>query len=298
MYRESPGGDPAFTGNREKVASKHPCFADKAGVNLGRIHLPVSPSCNIQCRFCTRACNKAEIRPGVAGALIQPEDAPDLVARALALCPQITVAGIAGPGDALATDHALRAFAGIHRRFPGLIKCLSTNGLLLEHYTDDLWDVGVRTLTVTVNAVEPSILAGICAWVALDGKTYAGAEGASLLIAAQARGIRRAAARGFTIKINTVLIPHRNAGHIPAVARAAAGWGAHIINIIPLIPLREFADYPPPACADLAKAREDAEAYLPVFRHCQHCRADAAGVLGQPDVLLHAAELPQTFSHG
>ncbi|MDR2519273.1 MAG: radical SAM protein [Spirochaetaceae bacterium] len=295
MYDEKTGAKPR---PELKIANRHPCFAEKAGVNLGRIHLPVSPSCNIQCRFCTRSFNKVESRPAVARGLITPEEAPALVARALSLCPQITVAGIAGPGETLATDHALRTFALIHQAHPRLIKCLSTNGLMLERYVDDLWDVGVRTLTVTVNAVRPGILAKICAGVTAGGAVYTGEEGASLLIEAQKRGIRKAAEKGFAIKINIVLIPGINSGHIAEAARTVRGLGACIINIIPLIPLREFAACAAPDCGELARARADAEAHLPVFRHCRHCRADAAGILGKQDLKLYAAEAPPTFSHG
>ena len=38
-----------------------------------------------------------------------------------------------------------------------MINCLSTNGLLLERYTDELYSAGVRTVTVTVNAVDPDV---------------------------------------------------------------------------------------------------------------------------------------------
>ena len=42
------------------------CFSASAHNKFARIHLPVSPACNIQCRFCKRGFNKWEIRPGVA----------------------------------------------------------------------------------------------------------------------------------------------------------------------------------------------------------------------------------------
>jgi nitrogen fixation protein NifB len=45
----------------------------------------------------------------------------------------------------------------VHDRFPQLIKCVSTNGLLLEDYAEQLYAVGVRTVTVTVNAVDPTL---------------------------------------------------------------------------------------------------------------------------------------------
>src|SRR5512145_2751029 len=101
----------------------HPCFANGPAQH-GRIHLPVSPACNLQCRFCRRSTNTTEDRPGVSRTVLAPDKAVEVVARALTLCPQITVAGIAGPGDTLATNHALRTFALIHHHFPELILCL------------------------------------------------------------------------------------------------------------------------------------------------------------------------------
>ncbi|MDR2176921.1 MAG: radical SAM protein [Treponema sp.] len=284
-----------------RISSRHPCFSGEANVNRGRVHLPVSPACNIQCRFCKRAFNKAEQRPGVSAELLKPQDALDLIRRALDICPDITVAGIAGPGDTLATPHALETFALIHREYPGLINCLSTNGLLLERCADEVYRVGVRTLTVTVNAVDPVILDKICSRVILDGKTYRGTEGAEILIEAQKRGIEKAVALGILIKVNIVLIPAINGAHIGDIARTAAAHGAGIANIIPLIPQYEFAAFPAPSCTELAGAREAAEAYLPVFRHCRHCRADAAGIPGREDLsslLYGQREFEQTFSHG
>jgi nitrogen fixation protein NifB len=232
------------------------------------------------------------------------------VGKALERCPEITVAGIAGPGDTLATRHAIDTFGIIHREYPGLINCLSTNGLLLEPRAGDLVRVGVKTLTVTVNAVEPAILERICSGITLEGRAYGGLEGAGILIEAQKRGIKKAAALGLVIKINIVLIPGVNDTHIAAIAETAAGLGASIINIIPLIPQHEFAGWESPDCAALDRARGEAERFLPVFRHCQHCRADAIGIPGRGDIsaLVYgevygdqapgARILEETFSHG
>jgi nitrogen fixation protein NifB len=179
---------------------------------------------------------------------------------------------------------------------------MSTNGLLLERYAEDVCDAGVKTLTVTVNAVDPVILDKICSHVILDGKKYTGVEGAAILIEAQKRGIRKAADLGLLIKINIVLVPGVNGDHIGEIARIVSALGAGIINIIPLIPQHEFAGHEVPDCEELSRAREAAEAYLPVFRHCQHCRADACGIPGKGDLsaLLYGEEreFEQTFSHG
>ncbi|MDR0854754.1 MAG: nitrogen fixation protein NifB, partial [Christensenellaceae bacterium] len=113
------------------IVNKHPCYGDGTA-KTGRLHLPVASACNIECRFCERKFNFVENRPGVAGGLLKPEDAAAKVKFALRICPEIAVAGIAGPGDPLATNEALRAFQDVHKQFPQLIKCLSTNGLLLS----------------------------------------------------------------------------------------------------------------------------------------------------------------------
>jgi nitrogen fixation protein NifB len=285
-------GDPSRAGRqrRREVIDDHPCFSEKAHNKSGRLHLPVSPACNIQCRFCTRSRNIDENRPGVAAGLLNPEEAVETVARALELCPQITVVGIAGPGDTLATPHALDAFRKVHAAYPNLIKCLSTNGLALPGKAQELWDAGVRTITVTVNAVDSDILAKVVSWV----------DGGADLIAAQLHGIRECSAIGIVVKVNTVLIPGVNDAHIAQIAIAVAEAGASRHNIIPLIPQNEFADAAPPTCEQIEAARREAGAYLEQFRHCKHCRADACGIPGVSDLSkeLYQNRALETFSHG
>ncbi len=282
------------------LVKKHPCFNGAAHHNFGRIHLPVSPSCNIQCRFCKRGFNKWEKRPGVSRTLLTPEDSLKVIDRALKLCPQITVAGIAGPGDTLATDHALKTFELIHRVYPQLINCLSTNGLLLKKKAGRIIKAGVKTVTVTVNSVNPSVLKNICSHVIYNGKFLTGEEAAQTLIGAQLSGIREIARLGAVVKINTVLIPGVNTENIAEVAETTADAGASLINIIPLIPQHELEALRAPACEELEAARTAAEKYLPVFRHCRQCRADACGIPGSgADYATELYEQPlETFSHG
>ncbi|MDR1533240.1 MAG: radical SAM protein [Clostridiales bacterium] len=270
---------------------EHPCFAGGRQSNAGRVHLPVSDKCNIACRFCTRSRNNTENRPGVARGLLTPEAAPALVRRALELCPEITVAGVAGPGDALASPRALEALRLVHEAFPELIKCVSTNGLALPGKGKALFDAGVRAVTVTVNAVDPGILREI-----VDCPDHA------LLIKNQLAGIRELAQLGIRVKINTVLVPEANGGHVADIARAARAAGAQWQNIIPLIPNHKMAGRPAPSCQEIEFARAAAGQYLNQFRHCAHCRADAAGIPGGADFSekLYAGgeRIAETFSHG
>jgi nitrogen fixation protein NifB len=220
---------------------------------------------------------------------------------ALALCPEIAVAGVAGPGDPLAGPEALDALIAVKERHPQLIACLSTNGLALAQSMGRILRAGVRTLTVTVNALDPRALTAINLGILENGKFVGGIEGAERLVAAQKEGIALAKANGLILKINSVLVPGLNGGEIENVARAARSWGADVFNVIPLIPANNLAHLPAPTQGELASAVAAAEKHLPVKRDCRRCRADACGFPGGADYAqaLYGDLKPQeTFSHG
>jgi nitrogen fixation protein NifB len=227
--------------------------------------------------------------------------APQLVSRALELCPELQVVGVAGPGESLATNHAVDALEVVLKRFPNLIGCLSTNGLNLPGLVNRLATVGVRTVSVTVNALSPAVWPHIYAWIVHNGRKTVGGEAARTLCGAQAEGIRRAVALGLVVKVNTVLVPGINEDEIEKIASWASRCGASLMNVIPLLPAGEMADLPAPDCLTIERVRRQVEKYLPVFRHCRQCRADSCGIpgLGRDFAAdLYEEGAVETFSHG
>ena len=208
--------------DQETVFREHPCFGACKN-RKGRIHLPVAPGCNIECRFCDRRINEDAQVPGNTSKVIKPEEACGYIRKALEFVPDLTTVGIAGPGDTLATPFALDTFRLVKKEFPNLIRCMSTNGLLLNDKADEVIDVGIDTLTVTVNAVDPEIEAMINARIFYHGKTYTGVEAAEILIHNQLEGIRKVAKSGTLVKVNTVLCPGINDNHIEDVAATGTG---------------------------------------------------------------------------
>ncbi|MDR1184863.1 MAG: hypothetical protein LBK67_08710, partial [Coriobacteriales bacterium] len=160
----------------------------------------------------------------------------------------------------------------------------------------------IDTLTVTVNEVLPERLALINDHVVYRGRRHTGVEAAEILIANQLAGICAAAERDILIKVNTVLIPGINDERIGEIARVVKEAGAGLYNIIPLIPNAKMSDVPAPTCTQIDRARLEAERYITVFRHCQHCRADAIGTLGGKDfgeqIYRKRKRHENTFSHG
>lgn len=243
----------------------------------------MAPWCNLGCNYCERRVGGMTYhahRPAVADRVLTPQEAVEQVGQHL-YEHRLTVAGIAGPGEPLHNAATFETLRLVGRRFPELILCLSTNGLLLSRHAGELHALGVETLTVTVNTVDPAAGARIYSHVDLDGDVLTGPEGAAALLARQLDGIRLAARQGIMVKINSILVPGVNdAGHLEQVARTTRALGAQVQNITPLIPLGRFRDLAPPTCAELRAARLRCEGIIPQFRHCQQCRADAVGVPG------------------
>ncbi len=262
------------------LTSAHPCYNEKAHFTTARIHLPVAPRCNIQCNYCIRKLDKCEHRPGVASFILNPREALVRVDKYAKEMQNLKVVGIAGPGEALANEDSFETMRLVHEKYPELIKCVASNGLMLSERVDDLVKAGVTSVTVTINAVDPEVGAKIYSFVRYHDKTYKGVEGAKLLIEKQFEGVKKASEAGLNVKVNTVLIPEINFSQIKEVAKKAAENGAIIMNIIPMIPLHNFEKERPPDCDELNMARTIAEEFLPQFRLCRQCRADAVGVPG------------------
>jgi len=261
---------------------EHPCFSANACHAFGRMHLAVAPECNIQCNYCIREFDCVnESRPGVTSKVLSPEEALKRVREVIDNFPYIKVIGIAGPGEPLFNEETFETLRLLQEDFSHLIKCLSTNGLLLPEKVDLLNELGVSNITVTVSAVDPDIGEKIYSFVNYGGKRYTGREAAELLLEKQLEGLKRSVELGIITKVNTVLIPTVNDHHIVEVAKKARELGVYLQNIMPLIPQYKFADIVPPTPSEKRAIQDECSEITKQMRHCRQCRADAIGRLGE-----------------
>ena len=263
--------------------NRHPCFNAKVKGQYGRVHLPVAPKCNIQCNFCNRKYDCVnESRPGVTSTILTPEQALHYMGKVLEKEPRISVAGIAGPGDPFANaEETLETMRLIRRNFPETILCLASNGMNLAPHVEELAEIGVSHVTVTVNGVDPAVTEKVYSWVR-DGKVlYRGRQGAELLLARQLNALEKLKQHDITVKINSILIPGINDHHIIDIAKAMKGLGADLFNCMAMLPNADtvFENVPEPSKEVMREIRNAAEKHLPQMRHCTRCRADAVGLL-------------------
>lgn len=271
------------TGHKDlSVIERHPCFNRGAHKRYGRIHLPVAPRCNIQCRYCVRKFDCVnESRPGVASIVLTADQAMERVRAVVARDGRLGVIGVAGPGDPLANPDTLRVLGMVDAEYPEVTLCLSTNGLLLPEVIDELKRLHRLTLTMTVNALLPETAAKIYRWARYAETTFYGLDAGRLMVERQWEGLRRADEAGIVAKVNCVLVPGVNDSEIPLIAERAAACGVNVMNITPLIAQGDFAGTISPSPALIHTMRERCAPHLPQINHCLQCRSDACGLLGE-----------------
>jgi Nitrogenase molybdenum-iron protein, alpha and beta chains len=279
--RPAPDGKKASRTAEEKTLT-HPCFNCGAGQNA-RIHLPVAPACNIQCNYCVRDFDcPNESRPGVTTAVLSPEEAFEKYKTVKSEMPNLTVVGIAGPGEALANFNQTAETLRLIREYdPEVTFCLSTNGLMLPLYAQKLIDLGVTHVTVTMNAVDPEVGAQIYHHVNYLGQNFTGVAAASVLLANQLAGIKYLTEHGVVCKINTVAVRGVNDAHVPEIAKRLSDLGVFIQNVMPMISVKgaAFEALPSLSHSELANLQEACAPYVQQMHHCRQCRADAVGTL-------------------
>ncbi|MYM62270.1 nitrogenase cofactor biosynthesis protein NifB [Pseudomaricurvus sp. HS19] len=273
---------------REKVEN-HPCYSEEAHHYFARMHVAVAPACNIQCHYCNRKydCSN-ESRPGVVSELLTPDQAVMKTKAVAANIPQMTVLGIAGPGDPLANpERTFETFRRLSEEAPDIKLCVSTNGLALPESVDELAKHNIDHVTITINTVDPDIGAQIYPWIYWNNRRIRGRRGAEILIEQQQKGLQMLVDRGILVKVNSVMIPGVNDQHLKEVSRIVKEKGAFLHNVMPLISEPEHGTFyglmgqRGPEPEELQDLQDECAGDMNMMRHCRQCRADAVGLLGE-----------------
>ncbi|MFT8559277.1 MAG: nitrogenase cofactor biosynthesis protein NifB [Acetobacter sp.] len=267
----------------------HPCYSEEAHHYFARMHVAVAPACNIQCNYCNRKYDCAnESRPGVVSEKLTPEQAQRKVITVANEVPQLSVLGIAGPGDACYDWKKTRdTFGLIAADIPDIKLCLSTNGLALPDHVDEIADMNIDHVTITINMVDPEIGVQIYPWIFYKNRRWTGLDASKILHERQMLGLEMLTARGILTKINSVMIPGVNDTHLMEVNRVVKEKGAFLHNIMPLISDPAHGTHygltgqRGPTPAELKALQDQLEGGAKLMRHCRQCRADAVGLLGE-----------------
>ncbi len=266
-----------------KKTMEHPCY-NCAGHQFARIHLPVAPSCNVQCNYCVRKFDcPNESRPGVTSTILTPVEALERYKAVKAKLSNLKVVGIAGPGDSLASNYpeVKKTLELIREYDPDVTFCLSTNGLMLPFYAEELVKLGVTHVTVTMSAVDPLISGKIYKYIDYLGNRYEGDAAGAIMVSNQLSGLKILLAHGIICKVNIVTLKGINEEHIPQVVQTCKDMGCYITNIMQLIPVKgsAFEHLPMVSNKEIQNLRNSCNEIMRQMFHCKQCRADAIGTL-------------------
>ena len=287
----SHGHESALPQNIQEKIHNHPCYSESAHHHYARIHVAVAPACNIQCNYCNRKydCSN-ESRPGVTSERLTPEESAKKVMYVGGEVQRLSVLGIAGPGDALANPKkTFETFRLVREKAPDLKLCLSTNGLQLPTFVDEMVRYNIDHVTVTINSVDETGVIGskIYPWIFYNNKRIYGAEASKILLQRQLEGMKKCVEKGILIKANSVLIPGVNDKHLPEVSKKLKEIGVFLHNIMPIISEPEhgtaFGLGGVKSATDQQQmaVQEACGMDMKLMQHCRQCRADAVGLIGE-----------------
>lgn len=284
-----PGRIAGLPEDMRRRVENHPCYSEDAHRYFARMHAAVAPACNIQCNYCNRKYDCAnESRPGVVSEVLTPEQAVRKTLAVAAAIPQLSVLGIAGPGDPLANpERTFATFRLLAEKAPDIKLCVSTNGLTLPQHADELARHNIEHVTITINCIDSDVGAEIYPWIFWRNRRVRGRAAAAILIEQQQKGLEKLVERGILVKINSVMIPGVNDEHLEAVSRTVKAKGAFLHNVMPLISdaahgtLYGVMGQRAPTAAELARLQDACAGDMRMMRHCRQCRADAVGLLGE-----------------
>ena len=180
----------------------------------------------------------------------------------------------------------------IRSESPDITFCLSTNGLMLPFYANEILELGVSHITITINTVDPKIGVKLYKEINYLGVKYTGIEGATILLQNQLSGLRYLTSKGLICKVNIVYVKGVNDIGIEDTVKKVKECGAFMTNIMPMInaPGSVFEDIKTVNNEELLVMRKKCEIDLKQMYHCKQCRADAVGTLGN-DISQTSSEL-------
>ncbi|HSI04057.1 MAG: GTP 3',8-cyclase MoaA [Myxococcota bacterium] len=163
---------------------------DRLGRRIDYMRISITDRCNLRCVYCMP---EEGVRLSPKDELLSFEEIWRVAGAAHEL--GFTKFRVTG-GEPLVVRNVLVFLQGLRRVTGDATLCLTTNGTLLDQYIDDLRDIGISRINVSLDTLDP-----------VRFKRLARRDGLDTVLAA----IERAAFAGFArVKVNAVIVPGVN----------------------------------------------------------------------------------------
>ena len=264
----------------ENCTILHPCF-DHSSANKGilRMHLPIAEKCNMKCRYrhsdvsCSNDWSSACF-PGQAQYVLNPDEAFEKVKILKSKNERYKIFGVSGPGDPLANPfEVFKTIELIRNRYADIEFCISTNGIELTRYMQELLFYKVKYITLTINTMREETAENIYEWCFVGKNILRGKAAARYILEKQRQAIELLNQYdNIFVKINSVYIPHVNSEEIEEIIGLANENNAYIYNLMPLVGIN--AEENAQTKLKVGLLREQFSILTNVMTHCKQCRSD------------------------
>ena len=189
-------------------------FRDQEGRSVHTLRVAVTKDCNLRCRYCDSG--REDSSNGAAPAPDRLLQAIGCLEKAFAF-QKIRFTG----GEPLLCPGLLPLIRGISSVGAEAVLALTTNGTLLQRWSDRLIQAGVKRFNVSLDALSPEVYSRVSGGGDVD------------LVLRGLRGLQ--SAEDAVVKLNCVLLPEENRGEWTPLTRFALrrGWELRFIERIP-----------------------------------------------------------------
>ena len=197
-------------------------MTDQLGRSITYLRLSVTERCNLRCRYCMPeegVCKKSHSE------MLTQEEMVQAVRAASSL--GVTKLRITG-GEPLVKKNIVSICENC-AAVPEIREvCITTNGILLPQYAENLKEAGVKRVNLSLDTLNPEKYARITRWGALSDALT---------------GLHAALNAGFEkVKINAVLIGGFNDDEIPALASLTKRYPIDV-RFIELMPIQDHDEF-------------------------------------------------------
>lgn len=264
----------------ENCTILHPCFNySSANKGILRMHLPIAEKCNMKCKYCRSdaSCSNdclSTCFPGQAQYVLNPDEAFEKVKSLKSKNERYKIFGVSGPGDPLANPFELfKTIELIKSRYSDIEFCISTNGVELTRYMQELLFYNIKYITLTINTLREKTAENIYEWCFAGKNILRGKEAARYILEKQRQAIELLNQYdNIFVKINTVYIPQINSEEIEEIVEFVNDNNAYIYNLMPLIGVNAKENAQTKLKVSLL--REQFSKLTNVMTHCKQCRSD------------------------
>ncbi len=229
------------------------------------LQLNVAPTCNMLCNFCSKGsdciCNGND--PSYHSRMFTPRQAVNWAVSTISKDKRIKVVKISGPGEPLGSSQTFEVMKRLGQKLPEVIFGISTNGLRLEEKAEALESMGVRLVTIAINAVRPETITKLYSKLILDNDIISGPGLSAILHDRQMKGLRKCIRLGMTVNVNTVYFPGINDEDIELIAQLCKDSGIASMCLIAGFPGGKFARMRVPSVTDMVAMQQKIGKILP-----------------------------------